>query len=372
MASFWLTDIGQNRLKVVGAANYAMNENPERMFIYGVMIISLVYARRLLICACFKITIEANVFTLWYFSRSHSAMSESFDWMQVNLFCILILVDGAEWAFLKNPKIFVTVLLSFIYATPVELGFDPNVKEYTPTPPGPQYFIYTINDGEEGMAYFKTLRCLSEYRSLCISGRSTRVWKAIQIKSLDDHSPVNCAKEVVLKDIWLGQDAQTERELQTNLFTDIGAYIKRTLPGGCIPQLRESGSVYSELIQDLLGDEKWKKHFLTILFDGIGVPCKERPVSARPDPTLFDEPIDEPVAPRSQGADHSRAYSTSVLHEQTSSTSAAPAAPRTFAPKHRYFVVFQELCKAVEDLTSFSDTMNALKHAVKGHFSMSF
>ena len=50
-----------------------------------------------------------------------------------------------------------------------------------------------------------------------------RVWKATQIKSLDNHSPVNCAKEVMLKDIWLEQDAKTERELQTNLFTDIGA-----------------------------------------------------------------------------------------------------------------------------------------------------
>ena len=114
-----------------------MSENPERMFIYAVTMISLIYAGRFLICVCFKITIEANMFTLWYFSRSHSAMSESFDWMQVNL-CILILVDGAEWLFPKNPKTFVAVLLSIIYATPVELGFDPNIKRvrtYSTRPP---------------------------------------------------------------------------------------------------------------------------------------------------------------------------------------------------------------------------------------------
>jgi hypothetical protein len=35
------------------------------------------------------------MFTLWYFSRSHSAMSKSFDWMEVNL-RILMSVDGAE------------------------------------------------------------------------------------------------------------------------------------------------------------------------------------------------------------------------------------------------------------------------------------
>jgi len=61
------------------------------------------------------------MFAVSYFSRPHSAMSESFDWMQ-------------------KPRTFVAVLLSFMYATPVELGFDPNIKECTPTQPSPQLF----------------------------------------------------------------------------------------------------------------------------------------------------------------------------------------------------------------------------------------
>lgn len=96
---FWLTDIGQNRLKVVSAANYAMNKNPERMFIYGVMMISFIRVGRFLICPRSKITIEADNFALWYFSRSHSAMSQPFNWMEARL-RILIVADLAEWAFL--------------------------------------------------------------------------------------------------------------------------------------------------------------------------------------------------------------------------------------------------------------------------------
>jgi hypothetical protein len=253
-----------------------------------------------------------------------------------------------------------------MYATPVELGFDPNIKECTPTQTAPQYFVYTVNDKKAGTVYFKTLQSLSEYRSLCISGRATRVWKAIQIKSLDDHSPVNGAKEVVLKDIWIQHDAQTERDLQTRLFTDISAFITGTSPGEPIPQLESSEPTFEQLIRGILVGEHWKKHFLTIMFDGIGVLSKESPISARPDATLFNKPLNQPVFPRSQASDYSRAYSTSALREQTSSPSATPAAPRKFAPKRRYFVVFEELCEAVEDLTRFSDTMNALKDTVKG------
>ena len=62
-----------------------MNENPQRMFIYGVGVIGLIYATCFPICVRFKITIEDSMFSLWYFSRSHSAMSESFDWKRVNL-----------------------------------------------------------------------------------------------------------------------------------------------------------------------------------------------------------------------------------------------------------------------------------------------
>ena len=77
-------------------------------------------------------------------------------------------------------------------------------------------------------------------------------------------------------------------------------------------------------------DEKWKRHFLTIMFDGISVPCKECPISARLDPTPS-----QLVAPHSQAADYSRAYPTTVLCEQNSSMNATLAALRKFVPKRQ-------------------------------------
>lgn len=266
-------------------------------------------------------------------------------------------------------------MLAFIYATPLELGFDPNIKGCTPQG-GSQYFVYTVKNDTEGTAYFRTLESLSEYRSLNISGRATRVWRAIQIKSLDDHSPVNGAN-VVLKDIWLQQDAKTERQLQTELFTDITTFSKQIPPRWpYVPVAIPTSGTLEGPIQDILADEKWKRHFLTIKFDAIGASCKKCSISAKADLTLFRPPFTPQKAPRSPASDSSRVYSSaSALREQSSSTSQSPVVPRKFAPKRRYIVVFEELCKAVEELTSFSDTMNALKDSVKGyigHFLTSF
>ena len=77
-------------------------------------------------------------------------------------------------------------------------------------------------------------------------------------------------------------------------------------------------------------DEKWKRDFLTIMFDGIGVLCKECPISARLDPTPS-----QLVAPHSQAADYSRAYPTTVVCEQNSSMNVTLAALRKFVPKRQ-------------------------------------
>lgn len=65
---------------------------------------------------------------------------------------------------------------------------------------------------------------------------------------------MNGAKEVVLKDIWLDRDAKTERQLQFDLFADIGAFIERTLPGEGVPQLKSSGPTFEDAVTEYFSD----------------------------------------------------------------------------------------------------------------------
>ncbi|CAA7260737.1 unnamed protein product [Cyclocybe aegerita] len=161
-----------SRLKIVAAANHIMNEDPG---------------------ACLPtITIEDDDVSLWCFSRSHSAKSH-----HVGCFADL--------------KTFVSVLLSFIFATETEVGFDLTISRLSPVS-----YVYQVSD-----RFFKTIRMISEYRPLCIADRMTRVWEAVEVASFNDPTPKRNAHPIALKDVWLDASAQTEKEIQSALFSDL-------------------------------------------------------------------------------------------------------------------------------------------------------
>ncbi|KAJ3506070.1 hypothetical protein NLJ89_g7079 [Agrocybe chaxingu] len=151
-----LQDAHDNRLKIVAAANHLMNEDPRRMFTYG-------------------ITIEDD--------------------------------DVSS----VDPKTFVSVLLSFIFAAETELSFDPAISRRSPV----SYVCQVID------RFFETIRISSEYWPLCIADRMTRVWEAVGVESLNSPTPKRDARHVVLKDVWLDASAQTEKEIQAALFSGL-------------------------------------------------------------------------------------------------------------------------------------------------------
>ncbi|KAF9439963.1 hypothetical protein P691DRAFT_620705, partial [Macrolepiota fuliginosa MF-IS2] len=125
-----------NRQKLVSAANHIMNDDPRRVFMFG-------------------FTIEDDKMALWYFSRSHSTKSKDFN-------------------FIQDYKQFISVFLSLIFADKAALGYDPMIHRSSI---GGTAYTYQIPvDGVT--RYFKSTRTLSSYRSLGITGRMTRVWKA--------------------------------------------------------------------------------------------------------------------------------------------------------------------------------------------------
>ncbi|KAG9048245.1 hypothetical protein FS837_000381, partial [Tulasnella sp. UAMH 9824] len=111
----------ENRAQILGAANFCMNDDPRRMHVYA-------------------ITIEDYQMNVWYFSRSHSAKSPEFN-------------------FADDPRTFIRVMLSFIFATEEELGYDPSIQRRLPPNPtldnSTLHFVYKLRD-KDGDRYFKT------------------------------------------------------------------------------------------------------------------------------------------------------------------------------------------------------------------------
>ena len=258
----------------------------------------------------------------------------------------------------------VAVLLSFIFASQSELGFDPTVTRFNPTDGSPEYFVYEVQDStSQAKKYFKTTRSISEYPSLCISGRSTRVWLVEEVISDQDHTPVD-GKEKVLKDVWLDEDAQTERQIQDDIFRDVDSFIDKVEAGMDVPELSTFQKDIQQELKALLTDGIYKQHFLTIYWDGIGMTSKITGAHSRVDPTIFSSHVSSTVSPQTPAADQSRSQ-MHTMRNPPPTTRSVPL-PRKFAPKRQYRVVYEEVCQAMQELESFADSIKALRGGVIG------
>ncbi|EKM75056.1 hypothetical protein AGABI1DRAFT_95165 [Agaricus bisporus var. burnettii JB137-S8] len=165
----------QNHEKLASAANHVMNDDPCRMWMYGAP----------------QITIENTKMSVWYFSPSHCVKSETFD-------------------FTKDIRTVIRVLLSFTYATREQMGYDPTIHRIKDNEP---QYVYEIPT-EDGTRYFRTIHLLARHKSLCITGKKTRVWKVVEVKGFEGNAineEVN-GKDVALKDVWLDEGSTTEKE----------------------------------------------------------------------------------------------------------------------------------------------------------------
>lgn len=234
------------------------------------------------------------------------------------------------------------------------MGYDPDISR---SKDGAAY-IYKIL-GEDGETRrFKTLRSITEHRSLCITGRMTRVWEAIEVNT-DDENPMSSV-HVALKDVWLENGAKTEKQIQDEIFGDISRFAASDFYAA--EHLREFPADMKKPLEDALRDEEYKKYFLHIECDYQGRISKNVPSSAHAEFDLFSTTL---------STSHSVAHPS--LRTSCDPTREIPLKPlsqprpvRKFVPKQQYRVVYKEVCKALHELDSLSVALNVLEDCLIG------
>ncbi|KAJ8502534.1 hypothetical protein ONZ45_g11667 [Pleurotus djamor] len=310
----------QNNLQAASANVQIMNDDPRRMF-------------------SFSMTIVRDQVSLWYYSRSHTAVSEPF-------------------SFVENPKMFIKVLMSFQFASEEELGFDPLVERQADGT-----YIFEIRQGKGPPRRFRTVRVLSEYRSNNITGRMSRIWLVREING----DNLDTGKEYVLKDVWLEATAATERAIQTAIFTDFEDFVKgpRSAEQEAVYTAFQNASKYKMRISDLAKDDKFKDYFMTIIADDVCGESKALAADAKAKRGLFDTPVvsSTPTASTSSKKSSQRQPS-GTPRPMTTVTNHVPTQHRTYVPRQHYRVVFEEFCTTVGDLETMGEVASVLEHAV--------
>ncbi|KAJ6612789.1 hypothetical protein B0H10DRAFT_2051084 [Mycena sp. CBHHK59/15] len=203
------------------------------------------------------VTVVHNEMRVWFFSRTHHMVSESFN-------------------FATEPEILIRVLLSIAFASPEQLGYDTTMSYFIDDAGAAQYRISLSK------ATYITTKLLSDNRSDVICGRATRVWEAYRE---DDPDRVS----VAIKDLWMSADIVQEGTQLLELHEKLhalpdpgtprppGDYFLTVLAHGFVPTSRgvddDTFDVmmrgHSFPIED--ADYGHRKHY-RIIFQEVGVP----------------------------------------------------------------------------------------------------
>ncbi|KAG9018847.1 hypothetical protein FRB90_008960 [Tulasnella sp. 427] len=328
--------VQENREQLMGTINFCMNDDPRRMYINAVY---------------------HSMMTVWYFSRSHSAKSPEFD-------------------FTRDPRRYIQIMLALLFATEKELGYDPTIKrQLDTTVPGVSRlcFIYAVGAKAGKVRFFKTLEAIFEHRSLCVTGRATRVWKVVEVGSFDDLQ--GFGPEMVLKDVWLDKGAKTEGENQAAIFAQLRKIAAQLINSGNdsasaqdTPGILAFKSLDQEsklLLEICLVNKIWDKYFLTVVHDWQGHTSKDTAPEHEVDNRLFEPSTGNLTPATVSRPDLSRSTIFNPI-EASSDRPTLVIPSRRYLPKRQYRVVFRDVCEALHDVRRLRDVGTALQDCVFG------
>jgi len=241
------------------------------------------------------------------------------------------------------------------------MGYDPTVHRILFEDKICYVYELTLKDSSETL-YFRTTKTIFNPRIACISGRKTRVWRAIQVTGVDGLEEKG-NKEVVLKDVWLDKDSPTEKENQDLIYESLQDIRKENYEW-----LKEE---YRKRVEDALANLPDSLPFMRILHDANGVGCKERLKKALPNHTILSSPVP-------QGSYSKNVTPLTGQNEKSYSAAGtshgAPATPdqghrprRQYKAKTQYRLVYAQVGYALHDAPSIDKAFQAINNVLTGN-----
>jgi hypothetical protein len=235
-----------------------------------------------------------------------------------------------------------------------------------------------------GTRYFKTVDLLSHQRVVCITGRKTRVWSAIEVKGLTGSAATeedNSGQKVVLKDVWLDEGSKTEKEKLDAIFKSLSTIKEEAYSW--------AGKELKPKLKAAFKDQGYKEYFMEIICDSFELgKSKERLALATPAPGIlqFDKELYDD---RGYGNDAEDPATTNLVEDRTMLTGTTQntvstytdrnnrrnisdlkgplrAKTRSYQVKQQYRLVYKEVGQSVDRVDSLGTAFTALSDAYIG------
>jgi len=240
------------------------------------------------------------------------------------------------------------------------MGYDPTVHRILFEDKIHYVYELTPKNSTETL-YFRTMKTIFNPWIACISGRKTRVWRAIQVTGADGLEEKG-NKEVVLKDVWLDKDSPTEKENQDLIYENLQHIRKEKYEW-----LKEK---YWKRVEDTLANIPDSFPFMQILHDAKGVGCKERSKKALPDRTILSSTVPQGSYSRnvtSLTSQNENSYSvTGTSHGAPAILDQGRCPQRQYKAKKQYRLVYAQVGYALHDAPSIDKAFQAINDVLTG------
>ncbi len=261
---------------------------------------------------------------------------------------------------LQDCRRYIRVMLSLIFATEEELGYDSTIARRVDPRTGNLCFVYNVDK-----SYYKTERAIFDHRSLCMTGRATRVWAVVEVRSFDELDPVE-GSTMALKDVWLDSKSITEDKIIEHIFDKLKRVAADLKNGNEEPKgFKNMDDKSKQQLRECLEKGDWTQYFLTIVTHSRGTTSKEMAQGASPDNALFRSRSYVVKAPSFPNADFSRSF-TPHSANLVQVPCAHQSAFRHYRSNRPSRVVFKEVCQPLHDVNNLKDVATALLDCVFG------
>jgi len=243
------------------------------------------------------------------------------------------------------------------------MGFDPTVHRIMFK--GKIRYVYKLTPKESDETreplYFRTTATIFNPHIMCISGRKTRVWRAIQVTGMDGLEETS-GKEVVLKDVWLDKGSQTEKENQNLIYGKL-----RQIKEGDCEWIQAN---YWTQVNDALANIPDSLLFMRTLYDSKGVDCKDCSLSAKPDRSILSPPklevsLDQNILPSSTQNKTSN-VATGTSHDAQMNTEQKNGLEHQYMAKTQYQLVYAQVGYALHDVQLIDKAFKAINDVFIG------
>ncbi|KAJ3575711.1 hypothetical protein NP233_g914 [Leucocoprinus birnbaumii] len=337
--------VRQNHRQVVSAANFIMNNDPRRMWMYA-------------------ISIEDELMSVWYFSRSYSVKSKGFN-------------------FIQSPETLVKVFLLLLFAQEDEIGIDPTVHRIIDKD-NMIHYIYEIypedvaemssetsganeTEGqnteptepkEKKKRCFKTMGVIYNPRYVGVSRRITRVWRAVEVSGKTADARVIGVAEVALKDVWIDSGSRSELYIQELIHKQLKALRPEVYAWAHKPLQDEIRHLLSHFPKNL--------PMMQIECGGWGKATKSPPTDAKVDPKILFPDETSSVSAKSSSSTNPKSIQQNRMSTSSSIFSDGGEAPivdpnRKIAVRRQYRLVYTQVGRSLYEAEDLPSSFTAIK-----------